>query len=126
MTDSDLNELLARTAGQSAAASAASAPNDPPAPARPHRPAFSRTILKRDGHTEPYDPRKLNGWGQWAAANLGKRVDWSRIVINVMSAMPETVSTAELQEKLIAAGLAEPAQGMARRGLAEPEPHAGA
>lgn len=101
MTDSDLNELLARTAGQSAAASAASAPNDPPAPARPHRPAFSRTILKRDGHTEPYDPRKLNGWGQWAAANLGKRVDWSRIVINVMSAMPETVSTAELQEKLI-------------------------
>jgi len=58
-------------------------------------------IIKRDGRLEPYIPSKLNGWGRWAAATLGNQVDWSGIVIQAVSAMPETVSTAELQEKLI-------------------------
>lgn len=67
----------------------------------PPRRASSRTIVKRDGRTEPYMPQKLNGWGEWAASSLGDKVDWSRVVIDVMRAMPETVTTAELQEKLI-------------------------
>lgn len=91
----DLTELLSLNEGEPPAAP----PAEPPAPAQ--RPAFSRTIRKRDGSTEPYIPRKLNGWGEWAASAFGDKVDWSRIVINVMSAMPETVSSAELQEKLI-------------------------
>ncbi len=91
----DLTELLALGEGEPTAAPR----TEPPAPAQ--RPAFSRTIRKRDGSTEPYIPRKLNGWGEWAASAFGDKVDWSRIVINVMSAMPETVSSAELQETLI-------------------------
>lgn len=74
----------------------------PPSPTGENtRRPFSRTIVKRDGRTEPYIPRKLNGWGKWAASEFGDKVDWSSIVINVMSAMPESVTTAELQEKLI-------------------------
>lgn len=60
-----------------------------------------KNIVKRDGRIEPYIPSKLNGWGRWAAANLGERVDWSSIVLQAVSAMPESVSTADLQEKLI-------------------------
>ncbi|MHA3903655.1 ribonucleoside-diphosphate reductase subunit alpha [Castellaniella sp. WN] len=60
-----------------------------------------KNIVKRDGRIEPYIPSKLNGWGRWAAANLGQKVDWSSIVLQAVSTMPETVSTADLQEKLI-------------------------
>lgn len=60
-----------------------------------------KNIVKRDGRIEAYIPSKLNGWGRWAAANLGNKVDWSSIVIQSVSSMPETVSTAELQERLI-------------------------
>lgn len=60
-----------------------------------------KKILKRDGRVESYIPSKLNGWGRWAAANLGNQVDWSSIVIQSVSSMPDTVSTADLQEKLI-------------------------
>lgn len=60
-----------------------------------------KNIVKRDGRIEPYIPSKLNGWGRWAAANLGHKVDWSSIVIQSVSAMPDTVATADLQEKLI-------------------------
>lgn len=60
-----------------------------------------KNIIKRDGRTEPYIPSKLNGWGRWAAANLGNKVDWSSIVLQAVSSMPETVSTVELQERLI-------------------------
>lgn len=60
-----------------------------------------KNIVKRDGRIEPYIPSKLNGWGRWAAANLGNKVDWSSIVIQAVSSMPGTVQTADLQEKLI-------------------------
>ncbi|HLR12508.1 MAG TPA: ribonucleotide reductase N-terminal alpha domain-containing protein, partial [Burkholderiaceae bacterium] len=60
-----------------------------------------KNIIKRDGRTEPYIPSKLNGWGRWAAANLGDKVDWSSIVLQAVSSMPDTVTTVELQEKLI-------------------------
>ncbi|TAN25613.1 MAG: ribonucleoside-diphosphate reductase subunit alpha [Castellaniella sp.] len=60
-----------------------------------------KNIVKRDGRIEPYIPSKLNGWGRWAAANLGHMVDWSSIVIQSVSSMPDTVATADLQEKLI-------------------------
>lgn len=29
-------------------------------------------IIKRDGRKEPFDPQKLNGWGEWACKNLRK------------------------------------------------------
>ncbi|MGS1116216.1 ribonucleoside-diphosphate reductase subunit alpha [Castellaniella sp. UC4442_H9] len=60
-----------------------------------------KNIVKRDGRIEPYIPSKLNGWGRWAAATLGHKVDWSSIVIQAVSTMPDTVATSDLQEKLI-------------------------
>ncbi len=70
-------------------------------PATPPLRGMLKTIIKRDGRREPYQPKKLNGWGQWAAAVLGARVDWSSIVIGAVSAMPDTATSAQLQEQLI-------------------------
>ena len=60
-----------------------------------------QTIIKRDGHVEPFTPSKLNQWGQWAAATLGDTVDWPSAVLDTVSAMPDTASTRELQQQLI-------------------------
>lgn len=60
-----------------------------------------KNIIKRDGRIEPYLPSKLNSWGKWAAAKVGKKVDWSSIVIQTVSTLPDTVTSSELQEKLI-------------------------
>ena len=95
------DSLLAMAEAHTAAVDAADAASPTTTvPADTRRP-FTRTILKRDGRSEPYIPRKLNGWGKWAASSFGDKVDWSSIVINVMSAMPDQVSSVELQEKLI-------------------------
>ncbi|WP_374248429.1 ribonucleoside-diphosphate reductase subunit alpha [Thermomonas sp.] len=60
-----------------------------------------QTIIKRDGHVEPFTPSKLNQWGQWAAAALGDAVDWPSAVLDTVSAMPDTASSRELQQQLI-------------------------
>ncbi|MBP7178149.1 MAG: ribonucleoside-diphosphate reductase subunit alpha [Moraxellaceae bacterium] len=60
-----------------------------------------KSIIKRDGRIEPYTPKKLNGWGRWAASAIGSKVDWSSIVINAVNTMPAVVSSGQLQEKLI-------------------------
>lgn len=60
-----------------------------------------KNIIKRDGRIEPYQPKKLYGWGQWAAKSLGKRVDWSSVIIATVSTAPETISAQELQNNLI-------------------------
>lgn len=83
------------------------ASNVPPVDARgaassPRQGGGIKHIIKRDGRIEPYTPRKLNAWGRWAASTIGNKADWSSIVIHAVSAMPETVTSAELQEKLIA------------------------
>lgn len=60
-----------------------------------------QTILKRDGHVEPFTPSKLNQWGEWAATTLGDAVDWPSAVLETVSALPDTVSSRELQLQLI-------------------------
>lgn len=60
-----------------------------------------KNIIKRDGRIEPYIPSKLNSWGKWAASSVGNKVDWSSVVIQTVSSLPETVTSSELQEKLI-------------------------
>lgn len=60
-----------------------------------------QTIIKRDGHVEPFTPSKLNQWGQWAAAALGDAVDWPSAVLDTVSAMSATASSRELQQQLI-------------------------
>lgn len=59
------------------------------------------TIIKRDGHVEPFAPYKLNQWGQWAADTLGDAVDWPSAVLETVSAMSTTASSRELQQQLI-------------------------
>ncbi len=60
-----------------------------------------KIILKRDGRKEEFSPNKLNGWGEWAAKTLGSTVDWSSVVLETVSTLPEECSSELLQERLI-------------------------
>lgn len=60
-----------------------------------------KTIVKRDGSIEPFSAEKVNGWGQWAADNLGHGVDWSSAVLYAVSMLPEECTSEDLQEVLI-------------------------
>lgn len=60
-----------------------------------------KTIIKRDGSKEAFNPNKVNGWGIWAAEKLGRYVDWASIVTSAISTLPEIVTSQELQESLI-------------------------
>ncbi|MCZ2105533.1 MAG: ribonucleoside-diphosphate reductase subunit alpha [Comamonadaceae bacterium] len=59
------------------------------------------SVTKRDGRVEPFTPNKLNGWGEWAAKALGPDMDWSSVVLETVTDMPEQVSTTMLQQQLI-------------------------
>ncbi len=59
------------------------------------------SVTKRDGRVEPFTPNKLNGWGEWAAKALGPDMDWSSVVLETVTDMPEQVSTTLLQQQLI-------------------------
>lgn len=58
-------------------------------------------IVKRDGTIENFAPGKVNGWGEWAAQNLAGNVDWSHIVLETVSILPEVCDSQLLQERLI-------------------------
>lgn len=58
-------------------------------------------IVKRNGDVEEFDPRKLNGWGEWASKSLGSYVDWSEVVLHVASTLNQKVTSVELHNALI-------------------------
>lgn len=60
-----------------------------------------KTMVKRSGVEEDFDPSKLNGWGEWAAKSIGKHVDWTSVVMDTVSVCPKKCSTQELQDRLI-------------------------
>jgi ribonucleoside-diphosphate reductase alpha chain len=60
-----------------------------------------KTIIKRDGTEQPFDPAKLNHWGEWAADGLTQYVDWSYVVMHSVTTIGERVSSQQLQERLI-------------------------
>jgi ribonucleoside-diphosphate reductase alpha chain len=60
-----------------------------------------KNIIKRNGEVETFQADKLNGWGEWASAKLGREVDWPEAVLHVVSTMPETCSSEELHNSLI-------------------------
>ena len=66
-----------------------------------------KTIIKRDGSLEEFSPKKVNGWGEWAAKTLGTHVNWSAIVIEAVSKCPEICSSKQLQETLISTCLSQ-------------------
>lgn len=59
------------------------------------------TIIKRDGREEPFNPAKINGWGEWAARSLTKRVNWSEVVVKTVSQLPDVCTSQHLQDALI-------------------------
>lgn len=60
-----------------------------------------KTVVKRNGKSEPFDPKKINGWGEWATKTLGGKVDWGSAVLHVTSTVGETVTSEALQQALI-------------------------
>lgn len=60
-----------------------------------------KTIIKRDGRREEFDPAKVNQWAIWASDHIRARVDWSSIVSKAVKACGEEVSSVELQNELI-------------------------
>lgn len=60
-----------------------------------------KTVIKRDGESEPFSPSKLNKWGAWASETLGSRVDWSSIVLETVRRSPPEISSSALQAKLV-------------------------
>lgn len=60
-----------------------------------------KNIVKRNGSIEPLNAEKINGWGEWASAKLGRSVDWPEVVLNAVSTLPETCTSELLQNALI-------------------------
>lgn len=60
-----------------------------------------KTVIKRDGRKEPFIPSKLNGWGEWGTKTLGEQVDWTSVVLETVTNMPEECSSEFLQRQLI-------------------------
>ena len=48
-----------------------------------------KTIIKRNKQKEPFSAEKLNGWGIWAAGNLGKYVNWSEVILETVAKLPQ-------------------------------------
>lgn len=66
-----------------------------------------KSIIKRDGTTEDFQPHKVNNWAEWAMVGLGDRVDWSLIVLESVKAFNESASSQDLQKELIKNCLAQ-------------------
>ena len=58
-------------------------------------------VVKRDGSEEPFVASKLNGWGEWSSSNLGNLVDWSAVLLHVVSTLPKKVTSKQIQEAAI-------------------------
>lgn len=59
------------------------------------------TIVKRNGEEEPFQPKKVNGWGIWAAEVLGDHVDWASGVMAAVGTLPAKTTSQDLQDALI-------------------------
>lgn len=59
-----------------------------------------RTVRKRNGQPEWFDPDKLNKWAEWAA-DIG--VDWTTVVLEATKKCADGCETTDLHKALIAA-----------------------
>lgn len=60
-----------------------------------------KTVVKRDGRVEEFNPDKINRWGIWSAKTLGNYVDWPSVVLQTVASLPEECTSESLQEQLI-------------------------
>lgn len=59
-------------------------------------------IVKRDNRVELFDPKKLNKWAIWASKDIDSdKVDWSSVVMDTVRYCNESITSQELQTKLI-------------------------
>lgn len=60
-----------------------------------------KTMIKRDGTTEPFHPHKAHNWAIWAGDTTKDRVDWSGVVLDAVASFDDTARTSEFQNRLI-------------------------
>ena len=60
-----------------------------------------KTVIKRSGEKQDFSAEKLNAWGEWAAKKISKELDWSEVVLHVVSVLPEVVTSKEIQDTAI-------------------------
>jgi len=60
-----------------------------------------KTIIKRDLSEESFIPSKLNRWAEWSTQTLGNKVDWTSVVLETVSNLPEKCTSRFLQSQLI-------------------------
>ena len=60
-----------------------------------------KTVIKRNGSKELFSATKINGWGEWASSKLGPEVNWSEVVLHVVSSLSEEATTSDIQNALI-------------------------
>jgi ribonucleoside-diphosphate reductase alpha chain len=60
-----------------------------------------RTIIKRNGEREAFNPEKLNKWAQWAASNIPGEIHWDGIVLKAVKDIGEEIASQDLQDRLI-------------------------
>lgn len=59
-----------------------------------------KTVIKRNGTRESFDPTKINKWGEWGKARL-EGVDWSSIVLQAIRKCYDGCTTKELHQAMI-------------------------
>lgn len=57
-----------------------------------------RTVTKKDGRVEPWDPTKIERWAQYAARH---KVDWKEIYDSTIMRLPMTCTTEEIHHTMI-------------------------
>lgn len=60
-----------------------------------------KTIIKRDGTTEDFDPSKLNKWAEWSSEEVRNRVNWSSLVMKTVKTCGESISSQDLNAALM-------------------------
>ena len=60
-----------------------------------------KTIIKRDGSKEDFQPSKVNDWATWASEDIRSRVDWNSVVMNAVGKCTTETKSEDLQQMLI-------------------------
>lgn len=60
-----------------------------------------KSVVKRDGSVQPYDPSKIMRWQLWAAKGIEKFIDWQGVLTKVAKDLYDGVTTEEVQRMLI-------------------------
>lgn len=57
-----------------------------------------KNVIKADGSVQPFDAKKINRWGQYAAKHGG---DWTSIVLETVRRLPESASSKDIHQTMI-------------------------